>query len=428
MPLFGPDGRPSAEENRFIEDEVVQRFEEYVAVHTTSDPHSDKKPSSARQMHLLEKLRDQLEPLGLVDIKLEDNGFVYATLPSNLNRPVAPFGLMAHVDTSPDQSGENVKPNHHPSYDGGIISFPDDQSLTLSQLDSPELRHFVGDTIITASGKTLLGADDKAGVAEIMAAMAAFQRFSHLPHGEITLCFTSDEEVGRGVEGIDTSRLPPSLYTFDGSEAGEIETECFDAWGVKVNIQGIGVHPGLAFERMVNAARIASLFVGALPADERPETTRERQGFYHVVEVSGNNEKSQIRMILRDFDPELNLRRLEFVRALAEDFKRKNPGLVIELVETHQYENMHAELAKHPQLTELATRAIEDSGRSVINKAIRGGTDGSRLTAMGFPTPNIFAGGLMFHSRKEWVPVSAMVDAVATIINLARRWSEQPQE
>jgi tripeptide aminopeptidase len=409
----------------FAKDDVRDRFDRYVRIHTTSDPHSDAKPSSAIQMDLLELLESELKPLGLVDIELNSRGFVYATLPSNLGRPGMPFGLMAHVDSSPDQDGKNVVPVFHENYDGSPIRFPDDASLTLTTEDSAELKDFIGKTIITASGNTLLAADDKAGVAEIMAAMAAFQRFSFLPHGEIRLCFTTDEEVGRGVEGIDTSKLPRFNYTMDGGYPGELEAECFDARGVTIDIVGKGVHPGYAYGKMINAAYIASKFVMALPPNERPETTKDRQGFYHPVEVSGGSEKAQVRLILRDFEASNNDTRAQHLLELARTFESEHPGLQINVDSKTQYKNMRDILKAYPALIDVAANAIEDAGVPAIRKAIRGGTDGSRLSEMGFPTPNIFAGGMLFHSRKEYVALESMAQAVAAIIHLARRWENE---
>jgi tripeptide aminopeptidase len=361
----------------------------------------------------------ELSSLGLRDIVHADNGFVYATLPENT--PGIPFGLMAHVDTSPDQSGEGVKPIVHTRYDGGTIHFPDDPLLSLSPSDSPELSDCIGDSIITASGKTLLGADNKAGVAEIVTTLATFKHFPDLPHGRIEVCFTTDEEVGRGVDQIDTTRLPAHLYTIDGSYPGELETECFDAIGVTIEFHGKGVHPGYAYGKMINAILLAQDCINALPAHERPETTKDRAGFFHVCDISGTNEVATIRLILRDFDHGQNVARLNRIISIAHEIEGRHPGARIVVSHSQQYENMRQILEQHPEVIERARLAIEDAGLAVKQKAIRGGTDGSRLTAMGYPTPNIFAGGMLFHSRREWVAASSMGKAVETILNLARR-------
>lgn len=402
----------------FIREDVRERFIRYARVSTASDPSATTKPSTSRQHDLLAILAQELTALGAQNVNHTSNGFVYATLPANTAH--TPFGLMAHVDTSPDQSGEGVKPLERVEYDGSTLSFPDDPSLTLSPEDSPELKDFIGDTIITASGLTLLGADDKAGVAEIMSAAATFQAFPTLPHGRIEICFTTDEEIGHGVDGIDTSRVPSHLYTMDGSYPGELETECFDALGVTVEFLGRGVHPGYSYGKMINAALLASSFIAALPESERPETTKGRDGFFHISDITGNNERATVHLLLRDFEHARNLTRLEHVRSLATEIQIRNPGAVVTVSHTHQYENMRDELAKHPEVIERALKAISDAGLAVRRKAIRGGTDGSRLTAMGYPTPNIFAGGLLFHSRREWIALSSMVKAVETIVHLAR--------
>lgn len=402
----------------FITHDVRERFLRYVSVSTASDPDSTTKPSTSIQHDLLLILARELTALGADNVVHAPNGFVYATIPGTL--PHTPFGLMAHVDTSPDQSGEGVRPLLRENYDGGTLSFPDDPSLTLSPEDSLELKDFIGDTIITASGLTLLGADDKAGVAEIMTAVATFHAFPTLPHGRIEVCFTTDEEIGHGVDGVDTTRLPAHLYTMDGSYPGELETECFDALGVTVEFHGRGVHPGYSYGKMINAVLLASDFIVALPHHERPETTKGRDGFFHVSDINGNNEHATVYMLLRDFEHSKNLERLEYVHSLAAEIQNKHSGARVTVSHTHQYENMRDELEKHPAVIERALNAISDAGLSVRRKAIRGGTDGSRLTAMGYPTPNIFAGGLLFHSRREWVALSSMVRAVETILHLAR--------
>jgi tripeptide aminopeptidase len=401
----------------FIRSNVLERFMRYVQISTASDPGVQEKPTTARQHDLLGVLAQELRELGLIDVTHTSNGFVYATLEGRTE--YVPFGLMAHVDTSPDQSGEGVKPLLREQYDGGTLRFPDDSDLTLSPEDSPQLRDFIGDTLITASGLTLLGADDKAGVAEIMTALAVFKEFPSIPHGTIKVCFTTDEEVGHGVDGIDTSRLPKHIYTMDGGYPGELQTECFDAYSVTVTIRGRGVHPGYAYGKMVNAALVANSFIAALPAEERPETTRDRDGFFHVSEVLANNERAEIRMIVRDFENSRNLKRLAQLHQLRSKLEHEHPGAAIELAVTHQYENMRETLAKHPDVVERAVRAIEDTGLTVKRHPIRGGTDGSRLTAMGYPSPNIFAGGVMFHSRREWIALSALSAAVQTIVHLA---------
>jgi len=409
---------------QFILEDVRERFLRYVQVYTTSDETNDSTPSSDRQWDLLRMLESELNELGLKDVSLSKHGYVYATLPARNGNSAETFALLAHVDTSPDQPGDNVKPRRIENYDGGKITYPDDPELTLTVKDCPELAQFKGDTIITASGRTLLGADDKAGVAEIMAAMAAFQKYPELPHGEIRVCFTPDEEIGRGTIKIDTDKLPKFCYTLDGGFPGELEDENFDAWRVDLKIKGIGVHPGYAKDKMINAAGVAGRFIAALPEWKTPEHTEKREGFIHVVSVNGDFENAAVTMIIRDFVQENNEETIDYIKSLIGVFEKRYPGLEIESKVSHQYQNMYDIVKKTPEIVELADKAMRDAGVEPIRKSIRGGTDGARLTQLGHPTPNIFAGGLLFHSRREWVAESSLVKAVETVLYLAKRWTE----
>ncbi|MFN0059599.1 MAG: peptidase T [Planctomycetota bacterium] len=406
----------------FVKQDVRARFLRYVQIYTTSDDKSETSPSTARQMDLLRLLAEECRGLGLADVHLSDKGCVYATLPPSPGVSCPAFGLLAHVDTSPEQPGENVKPVCHENWDGKPIKFADDPTLTLTTADSTELADFVGDTIITASGLTLLGADDKAGVAEIMSALTTLKRFPQLQHGKIVACFTSDEEIGRGTRGLELERLPQYCYTLDGSYPGELEHECFDAWRVDLVFHGVGVHPGLAKDKLVNASTCAARFLAELPERETPEHTDGREGFFYVTAIRGGCERAEVHLIVRDFEIEHNRARLARLEELRVEFERRFPRLRIELATRHQYQNMRDVLLQHPRVTELAERAIQDTGLKVIHKSIRGGTDGSALSQLGHPTPNIFAGGMMFHSRREWVAASALNKAVETIVHLARRW------
>ncbi len=409
--------------DRLLED-VRARFLRYVAIHTTSDEKSPASPSTERQWDLLRLLADECRALGLAAVTLGEKGYVYATLPASPGVASPAIGLLAHVDTSPEQPGEWVKPIRHQAWDGSPIRFPDDPALLLTTADSAELADFAGDTIITASGHTLLGADDKAGVAEIMTALAMLRRFPELRHCELRACFTSDEEIGRGTRGLDLERLPRYCYTMDGSYPGELEDECFDAWRVGLAFTGVGVHPGFAKGKMVNAAHACARFLAELPADESPERTDGRAGFYHLYSFSGDCERADAAVIVRDFDESENRRRIARIEALGREFERRYPRLGIALDIRHQYQNMREVLAQHPQVVELARLAIEDTGLAVLRRSIRGGTDGSQLSRLGHPTPNIFAGGMLFHSRKEWIAESSLARAAETIVHLARRWSE----
>lgn len=415
---------PTEEVRQFLAENALERFLRYVQIHTTSDETSETNPSTEGQWDLLRLLAEECQALGLADVHLGDTGYVYATLPPSEGVQCEPFGLLAHVDTSPEQPGKDVKPVCHENWDGSPIAFADDSDLTLAPADCEELGHFVGDTIITASGKTLLGADNKAGVAEIMAALAAFSQFPDLPHGEVRVCFTTDEEIGRGTRGMDLERLPRYCYTLDGAYPGELETECFNAWRADIAFHGVGVHPGFAKDKLVNAITIASRFVADLPEDESPERTDDRDGFYYVFSVGGDCENAQVQLITRDFERQENERRNHFLEELAKKYESRYPGLAIDLEIQEQYRNMRDILAEHPHVAQLAQQAIEDTGLEVIRKAIRGGTDGSLLTQLGHPTPNIFTGGLMFHSRREWIAASSLQKAAETVVHLARRWTE----
>ncbi|MCI0651448.1 MAG: peptidase T [Planctomycetes bacterium] len=409
---------------RFVRDDARERFLRYVQIHTTSDEKSSTKPTTSRQIDLLRMLESECRALGLEEVHRSDAGYVYANLPASNGVACDGFGLLAHVDTSPEQPGADVRPAVHGPYGGAPIRFADDSELALTEADSPELAHFHGDKIITASGKTLLGADDKAGVAEIMSALAAFRRFPELRHGPITACFTSDEEVGRGTQDLDLSRLPRYCYTMDGSVPGELEAECFDAWKATLEFRGVGVHPGFAKDKMLNAAVVAARFVAALPEAESPERTAGREGFYYVYAVRGGCERAEVELIVRDFEAERNRARLDHLARMKEDFEHRFPRLAISLETKQQYRNMRDILAQHPRVIELALGAIADTGLDPVQKSIRGGTDGSKLTELGHPTPNIFAGGMLFHSRKEWIAESSLALATETILHLARRWAE----
>ena len=413
----------SDEIRQFIMDEVRERFLRYVQVFTTSDEENPNTPSSERQWDLLKMLKAECEELGLSDVSLSEFGYVYATLPAQDGIKAPTFGLLAHVDTSPDQPGDNVKPRRIENYDGGNISYPDDPNLTLTPHDSPELAEFVGDTIITASGKTLLGADDKAGVAEIMAAMAAFKKYPELKHGEIHVCFTPDEEIGRGTVKIDEDKLAKFCYTLDGGYPGELEDENFDAWRVDLKVKGIGVHPGYAKDKMINAIAVTSRLVAMLPEWQTPEHTQKREGFIHVVQVSGDFENASMTAIIRDFEEAGNQQRIEYIQQLAKLFEKRYPGLEIDVKVTHQYQNMRDIVRKTPEVVDIAEKAMIDADVKVIRKSIRGGTDGARLTQLGHPTPNVFAGGLLFHSRREWVAESSLRKAVEVVLHLAKHWA-----
>ena len=406
---------------------VTERFLRYVQIDTQSDPESNTFPSTEKQKDLSRVLVKELLEMGIKDAHLDEFGYVYATLPSNSSKEVPAICFCSHVDTSPDCSGKNVNPVVHYSYQGHDIVLPADTSQVLSPKAHPELLNQIGNDIITADGTTLLGADNKAGVAEIMDAIHQLINHPEIKHGAIKILFTPDEEIGRGVNHVNIQKLGAKYaYTIDGETSGHIEDETFSADGVSLTIHGISTHPGFAKDKMQSAIKIASAIIDALPKDKlSPESTEYKQGFIHPVSVNGLIEKTVVNFIIRDFDTAL-LKRHEIL--LEEIFKNeiaKFPGATYEFVVNEQYRNMKEILQHHPKVTEYAVEAIKRSGLSPVQSSIRGGTDGSRLSFMGLPCPNIFAGEHAFHSKLEWVSVQDMHRAVDTIVHLASIWEEK---
>jgi tripeptide aminopeptidase len=409
---------------QFLLNKAVENFLRYVKIFTTSDIKSASYPSTQNQLDLGKVLVKELSALGIKDIEHDKYGYVYVNLPASLGfENIKPIGFIAHLDTSPAVSGKDVKPVIHSNYDGNEIKFAQNEELTLSLDDSPQLKEYIGLDIITSEGDTLLGADNKAGIAEIMAVCAAWNKFLELKHGPIMICFTPDEEIGRGTAKIKKKRLPEICYTMDGSEMGQLEIECFDAWGVSIKFKGLNVHPGYAKDLMVNAIHIASRFLSELPEAESPEHTEEREGFYHLMELQGNEEEASATLILRDFELQNNQKRKDYLEHLKKLYELRYLGLKIELQFLHQYQNMLTFLEKEQKSIDLAKKAIELAGLEVKIHSIRGGTDGAKLSEKGIPTPNIFAGGLLFHSRKEYIPTLALQKAAEVIINLAELWT-----
>ena len=416
----------SEEVQKFLLNEAVERFLRYVKVWTTSSEGSTTTPSTDRQFDLGKILYDELKELNLTDVIHDEYGYVYATIPPSEGfEQIQPIGFIAHLDTSSAVSGNNVKPVIYKNYDGKEIKFESNKEISLSIEDSPLLAKYIGLDLITSQGDTLLGADDKAGIAEIMAACAAWQRFLELKHGKIVVCFNPDEEVGRGTVKINTKRLPTVCYTLDGSEMGEFEIECFDAWQAVLKFIGLSIHPGFAKGLMINAIHIASRFLNEIPELETPENTESREGFYHLTNLEGNSEEANAKLIIRDFDRVTNTKRMDYLNELKSKYEEKYHGLKIELNFTHQYENMITYIEKEQKIIDYAKKAIELAGLEVILHPIRGGTDGSALSAKGIPTPNIFTGGLLFHSRKEHIPTLALQKAAEVILNLAELWTKE---
>ena len=400
---------------------VEERFLRYVQIDTQSDPASPSCPSTEKQKNLGRLLVDELLALGISDAHLDEHGYIYATIPANTEAPAPVICFCSHMDTSPDCSGTGVKPIVHRNYSGGDIALPDDPNVVLRTGDHPDLADQHGNDIITASGTTLLGADDKAGVAEIMTAAALLMAHPEIKHGTIKILFTPDEEIGRGVDKADLVKLGADFaYTMDGETAGSIEDETFSADGVTVTIDGISVHPGFAKGKLQSALKIAAAVVDALPNDRlSPETTGGREGFVHPVSIQGGVEQATIGFIVRDFDDD-NLRRHgQELEAIVKEVVSRYAGCHYRFEVKEQYRNMKQVLDRHPHIMEIGQEAIRRAGMTPIRRSIRGGTDGSRLSLMGLPCPNIFAGGHAFHGKEEWVSVQDMEKAVRTILHIA---------
>ena len=408
-------------------DALTERFMRYVQVDTQSNPESISFPSTEKQKDLSRILFAELQAMGLQNVELDEYGYVYATIPSNSDKKNIPaICFCSHVDTAPDCSGTNVKPILHKNYSGADIILPDDATQILSIKTSPYLQKQIGGDIITASGNTLLGADDKSGVAVIMQAAQYFMNNNAIKHGDIKIVFTPDEEVGKGVAHIDMKKVGAEFgYTLDGGEAGCLEDETFSADGATITIHGVIVHPGYAKNILINAIKIAGEILDALPKNEwSPETTEKREGFVHPVSVNGISEKATIGFIVRDYTREGLANHHAKLKKIAQDIVAKYKGTSMEYVQTEQYRNMKEVLELHPQVAGNAALAIERSGLKVIQENIRGGTDGSRLSFMGLPCPNIFTGMQNIHGKQEWIAVNDMMKAAETIVHLGMIWEE----
>lgn len=407
---------------------VAERFLRYVRIDTQSDPFSESSPSTEKQKNLGKVLADELKSMGLADAALDDYGYVYATLPANTTKNDVPvICFCSHIDTSPDCSGANVKPVVHKNYGGGDIQLPDDPDQILSPENHPELANQQGNDIITASGTTLLGADNKAGLAEIMDAANFMLTHPEIKHGEIRILFTPDEEIGRGVAHVDMKKLGAQFgYTMDGETAGSFENENFCADKVRIEIQGISAHTGMAKDTMINALKIAASFIDRLPKDRlSPETTENKEGFLHPLYFTGSVEKVNLEFLVRDFTEDGLKLHEDFLQQLLDEAMKEFPKAKSHFTVEKQYRNMYNILSQYPQVSEYALDAIGRVGLTPSVRPIRGGTDGAMLTFMGLPCPNIFAGEHAFHSKQEWVSVQDMQLAVKVIVNLCRIWEEQ---
>jgi tripeptide aminopeptidase len=405
----------------------VDRFLKYVKVDTQSDDESTTFPSTEKQKVLSKDLASELKQMGLADAHMDDYGYVIATIPPNTKKNVPVIAFIAHVDTSPAVSGANVNPIMHKNYKGGDIKLPNDPNQVIELKNNPDLEKMIGYDIITADGTTLLGADNKAGVAEIIDSVNYLLKHPDVKHGTIKICFTPDEEVGRGTEKIDLKKLGAQYaYTVDGSSRGEVETETFSADMVTIRFHGKNIHPGYAKNKMVNAMKIVTRFMEKLPKDRlSPETTEKKEGFVHPTSLNANEELATVKFIIRDFVTEKLAEYENFLKDLAEKTVKEFPGARLEFEIKEQYRNMKYVLDKHPQVGDHAIEAMKRLKIEPILSPIRGGTDGSRLSFMGLPCPNIFAGEHSFHSKLEWVAVQDMEMAVRVIVEIAQIWEER---
>lgn len=406
---------------------AVDRFLKYVTIDTESDPFSTTFPSTEKQKNLGKLLVEQLLEMGVNDAHLDDYGYVYATIPANTDKENVPvICFCSHIDTSPDASGKDVKPIVHKDYDGSDIILPDNPEVVIRLKDHKYLKDQIGHDVITASGKTLLGADNKAGLSEIMDMTYQLVNNPSIKHGKIRLLFTPDEEIGKGANHVDLEKLGADFgYTVDGSQRGSIEDETFSADGATITIHGVGIHPGFAKGKLENAVKIAGDILANLPIGRlSPETTAGKQGFIHPTTVEGSSEKAVIRFIIRDFTDERLHDHAAELRAVMDTILKRYPNSKATLEIKEQYRNMKKVLDKYPKVVDYALAAIEQAGMTATRNSIRGGTDGSRLSFMGLPCPNIFTGGHAFHGPQEWVSQQDMEKTVETLVELVQIWEE----
>ena len=399
---------------------LVERFLRYVSFDTQSDDNSGVTPSTAKQMVFAQYLKNELEALGLEEIELDEYGYLYATLPANTDKEVPTIGFIAHMDTSPDMSGADVTPRIVHNYDGSDIVLCEEDNIVMTTSQFPELLDHKGEDLIVTNGKTLLGADDKAGIAEIVSAIVYLQQHPEIKHGKIRVGFNPDEEIGLGAHKFDVEKFGCQwAYTMDGGEVGELEFENFNAAAAKVIVKGRNVHPGYAKNKMVNAIRVAQEFMGLLPGNETPESTEGYEGFYHVVGIEGSVEEATISYIIRDHDRTKFEARKECMQAWGEAINAKYGAGTVTVELKDQYYNMRMQIEPVMHIIDIAFKAMEEAGVTPKVKAIRGGTDGAQLSFKGLPCPNIFAGGLNFHGRYEFVPIQSMEKAMMVVVKIA---------
>jgi tripeptide aminopeptidase len=403
---------------------VLERFLRYVKIDTQSSEATETYPSTEKQKDLSRLLVGELKELGVSDAAMDEYGYVTGTVPANVTHEVPVIGLIAHVDTSPEVSGANVSPQLHADYDCGPIKLNDTYTLTPEQ--SPPLLKCKGNTVITADGSTLLGADNKAGVAEIMTLVQRLRDEPSIQHGTVRVAFTCDEEVGNGTKYFDVEAFGATYaYTVDGETPGEIENETFCADSATITVTGINVHPGYAKDQLVNASKVAAAIIERLPGDMTPETTEGRQGYLHPVSLSGNVEEATIKLILRDFDEEPLRAQRDLLQRIIDEVQGSYPKAKIKVSYSESYRNMRFILDDYPKVVDHAMEAVRRAGIEPFLNLIRGGTDGARLSFMGLPTPNIFTGGHLFHSRFEWIALEGMQAAVETLVQLVQIWVEK---
>ncbi|MGJ8666474.1 MAG: peptidase T [Patiriisocius sp.] len=407
-------------------DKLIKRFISYVTVDTESDPESDTTPSSAKQWDLANALVEELKQIGLEDVTIDANAYIMATLPSNVEHTVPVIGFISHFDTTPDFTGKNVKPQIIENYDGNDIILNKEQNIILSPDYFEDLLQYKGQTIITTDGTTLLGADDKAGIAEIISAMEYLVNHPEIKHGKIRIGFTPDEEIGRGAHKFDVVKFGADwAYTMDGSQVGELEYENFNAAGAVVTIEGKIVHPGYAKGKMVNSMYIATDYINSLPRLETPEHTSDREGFFHLYSVKGEVDSTKLQYIIRDHDKGHFEARKEMMQKLADELNQQFEKELVTVEIKDQYFNMREKIEPVMHIVDIAEKAMKQAGITPLIKPIRGGTDGSQLSFMGLPCPNIFAGGHNFHGRFEYVPVESMQKAIEVIVNIAQLVAEE---
>lgn len=403
-----------------MKEQILERFLRYVKVDTQSEFGVEKIPSTDKQFILSKQIVEELKAIGMSDVTIDDHCYIMATLPANTDKKIPTIGFVAHVDTSPDFTATNCNPKVWNNYAGNDLVLNEKENIVLKVVDSPELLMFKGQTLITTDGMTLLGADDKAGVTEIVSAMEYLIQHPEIKHGKIRICFTPDEEVGRGADLFDVAKFGAEwAYTMDGSIPGEIEYENFNAAYAAIEIQGKIVHPGMAKDKMIHAVHIAREFMDGLPADEVPEKTEGYEGFFHLLGINGDADKTELRYIIRDHDKSKFLARKQLMQTLTDQLNKKHNNR-LKITMNDQYYNMAEKVEPVMHIVEIAREAIKNLGMTPITRPIRGGTDGSRLSFMGLPCPNIFAGGLNFHSRYEYVALESIVLATQTIVEIAK--------